>query len=79
MCDRKALRSGRATGRHNWSLSNERIFKVEGDTDTHTGVNVVLRSAIRSLQLDIGHGGMVIADSLTTVVVVRVAWSVRRG
>jgi hypothetical protein len=60
MCDRKALRSGRATGRHN-------------------GVNVVLRSAIRSLQLDIGHGGMVIADSLTTVVVVRVAWSVRRG
>jgi hypothetical protein len=52
---------------------------VEGDTDTHTGVNVVLRSAIRSLQLDIGHGGMVIAYSLTTVVVVRVAWRVRRG
>lgn len=50
-----------------------------GKRDTHTGVKVILGGSVGSLQLDIGHDRMVIATSLTIVVVVRVVWGVRRG
>jgi len=48
-------------------------------TGRHNGVDVLLGGPIRSLQLGIGHGGMMIACGLAAVVVVRVVRRVRRG